>query len=141
MLRLSCLRLRAGALFASGSGAMKTILLADDEKSLRTLVRTTLEDPEYRILEAGDGREALELAEKEPLDLVLLDWMMPGLSGIEVAEALRKNTVTAQVTIIMLTAKGQEMDKERGFAAGASAYLTKPFSPLELLQKVKDVMR
>ncbi|HKA54841.1 MAG TPA: response regulator, partial [Candidatus Binatia bacterium] len=119
---------------------MKTILLADDETNLRMLVRTTLEDPQYRILEAVDGAEALALARVERPDLLVLDWMMPGLSGIEVARALRQDAVTASLPIIMLTAKGQETDKEQGRALGTYAYLVKPFSPLELLEKVQEVL-
>ena len=119
---------------------MKTILLADDEANLRTLVRATLDDPQYRILEAGDGPEALELARKEHPDLVVLDWMMPGLSGPEVAKVLRQDPATADIPIVMLTAKGQEVDKEQGLAMGVRAYLIKPFSPLELLEKVEEAL-
>lgn len=119
---------------------MKTILLADDEAHLRTLVRTTLDDPQYRILEAADGNAALEVARKEHLDLLILDWMMPGLSGLEVAKALRQDPATTHIPIIMLTAKGQEKDKEQGLTVGTYAYLVKPFSPLELLEKVQEVL-
>jgi two-component system, OmpR family, phosphate regulon response regulator PhoB len=119
---------------------MKTILLADDEANLRILVRTTLDDPEYSILEAADGTTALELARQERPDLLVLDWMMPGINGPDVAKALRQDPATAHIPIIMLTAKGQEMDKERGHALGTCAYIVKPFSPLELLQTVQDVL-
>jgi two-component system alkaline phosphatase synthesis response regulator PhoP len=119
---------------------MKTILLADDEANLRILVRTTLDDPEYCLLEAADGTTALELARKERPDLLVLDWMMPGINGLEVAKALRQDPATAHIPIIMLTAKGQEMDKERGHSLGTSAYIVKPFSPLELLQKVQEAL-
>jgi two-component system phosphate regulon response regulator PhoB len=119
---------------------MKTILLADDEVNLRMLVHTTLEDPQYRILEAADGTSALELARQERPDLLVLDWMMPGLTGIEVARALRQDTNTAHIPIIMLTAKGQEKDRDQGRVLGTYAYLVKPFSPLELLEKVQEVL-
>ena len=119
---------------------MKTILLADDEANLRMLVRTTLEDPQFRILEAADGVEALALARAEHPDLLVLDWMMPGMSGIEVARTLRQNPATTSLPIIMLTAKGQETDKEQGRALDTYAYLVKPFSPLELLEKVQEVL-
>lgn len=119
---------------------MKTVLLADDEQNLRALVRTTLEDPAYRILEAADGRTALDLARRELPDLVLLDWTMPAMNGIDVAAALRSEPATAAIPIIMLTARGQTTDRERGVAAGASAYLVKPFSPLELLEKVRELL-
>ena len=119
---------------------MKTILLADDEANLRTLVHTTLEDPRYRIIEAADGVTALEAARKDIPDLVILDWMMPGMTGIEVAKALRQDAATAHIPIIMLTAKGQEKDKAQGRTCGIDAYLVKPFSPLELLEKVQEIL-
>jgi two-component system, OmpR family, phosphate regulon response regulator PhoB len=119
---------------------MKTILLADDEAYLRMLVRTTLRDPAYRMVEAADGPAALALARQERPDMVVLDWMMPGLSGIEVATALRQDPTTASIPIIMLTAKGQAADQARGQAAGVDAYLIKPFSPLELLETVQAVL-
>lgn len=119
---------------------MKTILLADDEANLRMLVHTTLDDPQYRILEASDGTSAFKLAQQEHPDLLVLDWMMPGMTGIEVARALHNDVATAHIPIIMLTAKGQEKDKEQGRALGTYAYLVKPFSPLELLEKVQEVL-
>jgi CheY-like chemotaxis protein len=119
---------------------MKTILLADDEAYLRKLVCTTLADPAYRIVEAADGPAALALARQERPDVVVLDWMMPGLSGIEVAKALRQDPATANIPIIMLTAKGQATDQAQGRALGTSAYLIKPFSPLELLEAVQAVL-
>jgi two-component system, OmpR family, phosphate regulon response regulator PhoB len=118
---------------------MKTILLADDEAYLRMLVRTTVRDPAYRMVEAADGPAALALARQERPDMVVLDWMMPGLSGIEVATALRQDPTTASIPI-MLTAKGQAADQARGQAAGVDAYLIKPFSPLELLETVQAVL-
>lgn len=115
---------------------MKTILLADDEPNLRLLVKTTLSDPRFRILEASDGKSALELAKAELPDVIVLDWMMPGLSGIEVAAALREDPLTRGISIIMLTAKGQQADREQTERLGVAAHLVKPFSPLELLEKV-----
>ena len=120
---------------------MKTILLADDEPNLRTLVRTTLEDPEYKILEVSNGTKALELARQACPDLLLLDWMMPGISGIEVLELLRADPATQHLRAIMLTAKNQEKDRERALAAGCEFFLVKPFSPLELLDKVHEVLQ
>ena len=119
---------------------MKTILLADDEANLRNLVHTTLEDPAYRILEAIDGSQALAMARQERPDLLILDWMMPGMPGIEVARTLHADPATAHLPIIMLTARGQQVDKNNGLAAGAFAYLVKPFSPLELLDKVQEAL-
>lgn len=120
---------------------MKTILLADDEANLRMLARITLEDPAYRILEAEDGLAALSLARNERPDLLVLDWMMPGLSGIEVARLLRQDVNTADIPVIMLTAKGQEADRALGRDIGVHAHLVKPFSPLELLQKIQEVWK
>ena len=120
---------------------MKTLLLADDEANLRMLARITLDDPDYRILEAADGTTALTLARAEHPDLLVLDWMMPGLTGIEVARQLREDPNTSGIPIIMLTAKGQASDKEQGQASGAYAYLVKPFSPLELLEKVEAALQ
>lgn len=119
---------------------MKTILLVEDENDLRFVIKTTLESPKYRILEAQDGRKALEILRSEPVDLVLLDWMMPGLSGIGVAKALREDPATAKVPIIMVTARSQRADIEKGRSLGAYAYLVKPFSPLELLATVEEAL-
>ncbi len=118
---------------------MKTILIADDESSLRMLARITLDDPDYRILEAADGLTALDLVRSDKPDLLILDWMMPGLTGIEVTQSLRQDPRTATIPIIMLTAKGQDTDKAQGRAAGVKAYLVKPFSPLELLQQIQAI--
>ncbi len=120
---------------------MNTILIADDEESLRLLIRTTLDSPDYTLLEAGDGVSALDMARREAPDLIVLDWMMPGKSGLEVARELKGNPRTAHIAILMLTAMGQEQDRKQGLAAGVQAYLSKPFSPLELLQRVQEVLR
>lgn len=120
---------------------MKTILLADDEAHLRTLVRTTLDQPGYRILESEDGATALALARSERPDVVVLDWMMPNMTGVEVMTALRRDAATANLPIILLTAKGQRADVTHALASGATAYLAKPFSPLELLAKVDELCR
>jgi two-component system phosphate regulon response regulator PhoB len=119
---------------------MQTILLADDEKPLRILVHTTLEGPDFEILEASDGLEALETARRVRPDLLVLDWMMPSLTGPEVARKLKGDPATADIPIIMLTAKGQKTDREFAIEAGISAYLVKPFSPLELLDRVREAL-
>lgn len=118
-----------------------TILIADDDPSLRLLVTTTLADDSLVLLEARDGTQALELARQERPDLILLDVAMPGLTGLEVCRALKAAAATAQLPVVMLTAQGQENDRERGLQAGAAAYLTKPFSPLQLLRLVEDLLR
>ena len=120
---------------------MKTILLADDEPNLRLLVSTTLSDPAYRILEAKDGQDALEAARAEHPDLIVLDWMMPRLSGIDVARELNSDPLTKGIPIIMLTARAQQADRDAGESAGVRAFLVKPFSPLELLERVDEVLR
>jgi len=102
---------------------MKTVLIADDEESLRTLIETTLEAPGLRVLHAANGDQAVELARREHPDLILLDWMMPGKTGIEVAEALRSEPATADIAILMLTGRNQEKDRQRGLALGIRAYL------------------
>ena len=119
---------------------MQTILIADDEESLRTLIDTTLEAPGLRLLQAANGDQALEIARREHPDLILLDWMMPGKTGIEVAEALQRDPATAEIAIVMLTGRNQERDRQRGLALGIRAYLIKPFSPLQLLECVRDVL-
>jgi len=119
---------------------MKTILIADDEESLRTLIETTLEAPGLRLLQAADGDQAVALARHEHPDLILLDWMMPGKTGIEVAEVLRREPSTADIAILMLTAMDHEQDRKRGLALGIRAYLVKPFSPLQLLECVQGAL-
>jgi len=119
---------------------MKTVLIADDEESLRALIETTLEAPGLRILHAANGEQAAELARREHPDLILMDWMMPGKTGIEVAEALRGDPGTAHIAIIMLTGRNQEKDRQRGLALGIGAYLAKPFSPLQLLECVRRAL-
>ncbi len=120
---------------------MKTILIVDDKQEVRELVEVTLRVGDYRILQAENGDQALEVARAEKPDLILLDVMMPGrMDGFGVCKRLKDATATAGITIIMLTAKGQQVDKERGDKAGCDGYYTKPFSPLELLQKVEEVL-
>jgi CheY-like chemotaxis protein len=118
---------------------MKKLLIADDEDGVRSLVRMTLEADGFEILEAKDGQEALTVAREQAPDLMLLDVMMPGESGVEVCRALKADPRTAGITIVMLTAQAQDRDREDGLAAGADDYFTKPFSPVNLLSKVEEV--
>jgi two-component system phosphate regulon response regulator PhoB len=118
-----------------------SILVAEDESALMTLLRYNLEREGYRVLEAKDGEEAMLVAQEEKPDLVLLDWMLPQLSGIEVCRRLRGRQETRNVPIIMLTARGEESDRIRGLDTGADDYLTKPFSMTELLARLRAVMR
>src|SRR5580698_7040785 len=117
------------------------ILVAEDESALVTLLRYNLEREGYRVLEARDGEEALLVAAEEQPDLVVLDWMLPQLSGIEVYRRLRGRQETRNVPIIMLTARGEESDRIRGLDTGADDYLTKPFSMTELLARLRAVLR
>jgi DNA-binding response OmpR family regulator len=120
---------------------MKTILIADDELSIRILVQATLENPDARIVQATNGNEALQFAIAELPDAIVLDWMMPGLSGLDVLKALRLRTDTVNIPVIMLTARSQGKDQTNALKLGAQAYLMKPFSPLELLHVLQQVMQ
>jgi CheY-like chemotaxis protein len=117
-----------------------TVLVCDDEPVLRMLVRAALGDERYIVLEACDGDEALACARRERPDLVLLDLMMPGRSGSEVLRALRSDPATAATPVIMLTARAQAADRAAMDIAGATGYLTKPFSPLGLASLVEEVL-
>jgi two-component system phosphate regulon response regulator PhoB len=118
-----------------------SVLVAEDEGALITLLRYNLEREGYRVLEAQDGEEALLVAAEEKPDLVLLDWMLPQLSGIEVCRRLRGRQETRNVPIIMLTARGEEGDRIRGLDTGADDYMTKPFAMTELLARLRAVLR
>jgi DNA-binding response OmpR family regulator len=119
---------------------VKKVLVADDNASLRALMRATLDTGHLHVLEAADGRQALELALSQRPELVFLDWTMPELSGVEVCRRLRADPATQGVQIVMLTARSQEFDRRAASAAGVDHYFTKPFSPLALLEKVRDVL-
>ena len=119
---------------------MPKVLIADDQANMRALVRLTLETGRFEIFEAHDGDVALEVARREQPDLVFLDWTMPGLPGVEVCRALRDDPATADMRIVMLTARSQSDDRETAEAMGADDYITKPFSPIQLLEKVRDVL-
>lgn len=119
---------------------MKKILIVDDEEKVRGLVEVTLSIGEFEILHASSGEEGLRKARKYMPDIILLDVMMPGLDGVEVCRLLKKDPVTKHIYIIMLTAKGQEADKKKGFAAGANEYFVKPFSPVDLIDKIDKIL-
>jgi two-component system phosphate regulon response regulator PhoB len=118
-----------------------TVLLVEDDAALAELVAFHLERDGYAVERTADGDEALVLAAEHAPDLVLLDWMIEGTSGIEVCRRLRRRDETANVPIIMLTARGEEEDRVRGLATGADDYVTKPFSPRELVARVAAVLR
>ena len=119
----------------------KRLLLVEDDRQLAELVRFHFDRAGYDVTRTGDGEEALILAEEERPDLVILDWMIEGISGIEVCRRLRRRPATANMPIIMLTARGEENDRVRGLETGADDYLTKPFSPKELVARAGAVLR
>ena len=121
--------------------AKETVLVIEDEKNILELVKYNLEEAGYRVLSANRGDSGLESARKEKPSLIILDLMLPGIDGIEVCKILKQNYKTASIPIIMLTAKGQEADKIVGLELGADDYMTKPFSPRELIARVKAVLR
>jgi CheY-like chemotaxis protein len=126
--------------FAEKAGNVKTVLIADDEASLRLLVSATLEWEECKVIEAADGDEAWDLVRTERPTLAILDVTMPGRSGIELAQAIKGDPDLRATKVVLLTAKAQEQDRQAGLAAGADLYLTKPFSPLELLSVVEQAL-
>jgi two-component system phosphate regulon response regulator PhoB len=124
-----------------GTMTKPLVMLVEDEAALVTMLRYNLEKDGYRVCEAMDGEEALTiLAERNP-DLVILDWMLPIMSGIEVCRQIRRKPRTRDLPVIMLTARGEEGDKVRGLNTGADDYLTKPFSLPELMARVKALLR
>ncbi|MFT5538628.1 MAG: two-component system phosphate regulon response regulator PhoB [Alphaproteobacteria bacterium] len=117
------------------------ILVVEDEAALVTLLRYNLEKEGFGVDAAGDGEEALIMIDEQPPDLILLDWMVPLVSGIELCRRLRRNAETRTIPVIMLTARGEEGDRIRGLNAGADDYITKPFSPSEMIARVHAVLR
>ena len=117
------------------------LLLVEDDRALADLLIWHFDREGYDIIRTADGDEALLLAEERTPDLVILDWMIEGVSGIEVCRRLRRRPGTAHVPIIMLTARGEESDRIRGLHTGADDYVTKPFSPRELIARVGAIMR
>jgi len=117
------------------------VLIVEDETALVELLRYNLEQSGFRVSVAYDGEEALASVQEDVPDLMLLDWMLPLMSGIEVCRQLRRQTSTANLPIIMLTARGEEGDRVRGLDAGADDYVAKPFSPTELVARIRAVLR
>ena len=120
---------------------MSKVLIVEDEANIRQLVKYNLEKESFQVIEAEDGLQGLRLAKAEKPDLVLLDLMLPQMDGLEVCRSLKGNQATAALPIIMLTAKSEEIDKVIGLELGADDYMTKPFSPRELVARVKAVLR
>lgn len=119
----------------------KRILVVDDERAIRDMLRVALEMSDYCVLEASEAQEAHQIVVDSRPDLILLDWMLPGTSGIELARRLKADDVTREIPIIMLTAKSEEDNKIQGLELGADDYITKPFSPRELVARLKAVLR
>jgi phosphate regulon transcriptional regulator PhoB len=120
---------------------MKRILVVDDEPDIVSLVSYNLKKEGFTVTAVHEGGEALDMIKKQDFDLILLDLMLPGIHGMEVCRILRAGLKTKNIPIIMLTAKGDEADRVRGLETGADDYMTKPFSPRELIARVKAVLR
>ncbi|MBM7702480.1 response regulator [Metabacillus iocasae] len=120
---------------------MARILLAEDEAVLRMLVVDTLEDEGHEVIEASDGEEALEkIKTDDEFDLLILDYMMPVYTGLEIIQQIKGMSCYEKTKILMLSAKNQTTDRERVIEAGATEFMSKPFSPLELVKKVEDIL-
>jgi len=117
------------------------ILIVEDEAALVTLLRYNLEGADFEVIDVPDGEEALIAIDERKPDLIVLDWMLPLISGLEVCRRLRRHHETKQIPIIMLTARVEEADRVRGLDTGADDYITKPFSPSELLARVRALLR
>jgi two-component system alkaline phosphatase synthesis response regulator PhoP len=121
--------------------ASQTILVVEDEPDIRKLVQYNLVQERFKVVEAEDGEQALKILQREKPNLVVLDLMLPGLSGLELCKILRERQDTAQLPILMLTAKAGEADKVVGLEMGADDYLVKPFSPREMVARVRAILR
>ncbi|MFN0190532.1 MAG: phosphate regulon transcriptional regulator PhoB [Aestuariivirga sp.] len=117
------------------------ILIVEDEEPIQILLAYNFESEGYSVRSTANGEEAVRMASEEKPDLVVLDWMLPGMSGIEACRALRARPETREIPIIMLTARGEESERVRGLATGADDYIVKPFSVPELLARVKTILR
>lgn len=119
----------------------QTVLIVEDEKDIRKLLTYSLETEGFTVLSSGNGKEGLELAKEKLPDIILLDLMLPGLDGLEISKILQRNPQTAAIPILMLTAKGEEVDRIVGFELGAADYVVKPFSVREVILRVRAILR
>jgi two-component system phosphate regulon response regulator PhoB len=126
---------------AGGTGVKPRILIVEDESALVEILRYNLEKEGFDVAAATDGEEAITAIEEQRPDLVILDWMLPLVSGLEICRQLRRKGETRDLPIIMLTARGEETDRVRGLEVGADDYVAKPFSPSELIARVRAVLR
>ena len=117
------------------------ILIIEDEVAIRNMLKFALEQEDFEVFESETATEATELLTNQLIDLILLDWMLPGISGVELCKRLKKDNNYKKIPVIMLTARAEEDDKIQGLNAGADDYLTKPFSPRELMARIKAVLR
>ena len=123
-----------------GGALAKKVLICDDEPYIRESVSYVVRAEGHEVLTAEDGEQGLQLARKELPDLIFLDLMMPRLNGFQVCQALKKDSSTSGIHVIILTARGQEIDRVKGKEVGADEYLTKPFSPRKLRQRMQEVL-
>ena len=124
-----------------GRSAAPTILIVEDELEIRKLLCFSIGRAGYNVVEAGSAEQAICLMDAQIPDLVVIDWMLPGMSGVEYARYVRRDELTTHLPLIMLTARGEEADKLQSFATGVDDYLTKPFSPKELIARLKALLR
>ena len=117
------------------------ILIVEDEQAIREMIKFAFINSKYILLEAATAEQALVVIAEQKPDIILLDWMLPGMSGIDLLKRLRKNDLSKSIPVIMLTAKGNEADKVKGLDVGADDYVSKPFSPRELLARIKALIR
>lgn len=118
-----------------------TVLVVEDEEAIMTLLKYNLEKEGFSVLTAMDGEDALAQVKEYKPDIIVLDWMLPSMTGVEVCKSLRRNPNTKNIPIIMLSARGQEDDRVQGLDSGADDYITKPFSPSELVARIRAVFR
>ena len=121
--------------------ATPTVLIVEDDSAMREMLRFVLQQNNFDFVESNDATEAQNVINRNPPSLILLDWMLPGLSGIDFAKQLKRDQFTRHIPIVMLTAKGEEEDMVRGLNSGADDYITKPFSPRELIARLRAVLR
>jgi two-component system phosphate regulon response regulator PhoB len=117
------------------------VLVIEDEAAIVTMLKYNLEQEGFTVHAAGDGEEGLLMVSEKQPDVIVLDWMLPSMSGVEVCRQLRRNQQTKNIPVIMLSARGEEEDKVRGLDCGADDYMTKPFSPTELIARIRAVFR
>jgi two-component system phosphate regulon response regulator PhoB len=126
----------------AGGGPLRdaTILLVDDEVCIRLLVRTAIEPLECNILEAGTAEAAIECIQEQWPDLIVLDWMLPGMDGIDLLETMQRVGVAERIPVVLLTAKGRQVDRDRAYRAGVAVFVQKPFDPSKLLETIRGLL-